>query len=87
MRPSGECHASYMQICACMNAAAGGPREGTSLTARAGVQNLSEGFHDVGLEIPRPLPHGVTVEAILPKRVTLRLRVVKESGMNPEPGT
>jgi hypothetical protein len=24
MRPPGECHASYMQICACMNAAAAG---------------------------------------------------------------
>ena len=61
--------------------------EGTSLNARADVQSLSEGVHDVGLEIPRPLPHGVTVEAILPERITLRLRVVKESGMNPEPGT
>jgi diadenylate cyclase len=61
--------------------------EGTSLTARADVQNLSEGVHDVGLEIPRALPHGVTVEAMLPERITLRLRVVKESGMNPKPGT
>jgi diadenylate cyclase len=61
--------------------------EGTSLTARADVQSLSEGVHDVGLEIPRALPHGVTVEAILPERITLRLRVVKESGMNPKPGT
>jgi uncharacterized protein (TIGR00159 family) len=61
--------------------------EGTSLTARADVQSLSEGVHDVGLEIPRALPHGVTVEAILPERITLRLRVVKDSGMNPKPGT
>jgi diadenylate cyclase len=61
--------------------------EGTSVTARADVQSLSEGVHDVGLEIPRALPHGVTVEAILPARITLRLRVVKESGMNPKPGT
>jgi diadenylate cyclase len=61
--------------------------EGTSLTARADVQSLSEGVHDVGLEIPRALPHGVTVEAIWPERITLRLRVVKESGMNPKPGT
>jgi uncharacterized protein (TIGR00159 family) len=61
--------------------------EGTSVTARADVQSLSEGVHDVGLEIPRALPHGVTVEAILPERITLRLRVVKESGMNPKPGT
>jgi diadenylate cyclase len=61
--------------------------EGTSLTARADIQSLSEGVHDVGLEIPRALPHGVTVEAILPERITLRLRVVKESGMNPKPGT
>jgi hypothetical protein len=51
------------------------------------MPNLSESFHDVGLAILRPLPHGVTVEAILPERVTLRLRVVKESGLNPEPGT
>ena len=61
--------------------------EGTSLTARADVQSLSEGVHDVGLEIPGALPHGVTVEAILPERITLRLRAVKESGMNPKPGT
>ena len=61
--------------------------EGTSFTARADVQSLSEGVHDVGLEIPRALPNGVTVEAILPERITLRLRVVKESGMDPMPGT
>jgi YbbR domain-containing protein len=60
--------------------------EGTSLTARADVQSLSEGVHDVGLEIPRPLPHGVTAEAILPERITLRLRLFKESGVNPKPG-
>ena len=30
--------------------------EGTSLTARADVQSLSEGVHDVGLEIPGALP-------------------------------
>ena len=61
--------------------------EGTSFTARADVQSLSEGVHDVGLEFPGGLPHGVTIEAILPGRITLRLRAVKESGMNPEPGT
>jgi uncharacterized protein (TIGR00159 family) len=60
--------------------------EGTSLTARADVQSLSEGIHDVGLEIPRSLPHGVTAEAILPERITLQLRVFKESGINPKPG-
>jgi diadenylate cyclase len=61
--------------------------EGTSLTARADVQSLSEGVHDVGLEIPRPLPHGVTVEAMTPERITFRLRPAKDSGMNPKPGT
>jgi diadenylate cyclase len=57
-----------------------------SLTARANVRSLPEGIHHVGLEVARPLPLGVTVEAISPERITFRLRLVNESGMNPKPG-
>ena len=60
--------------------------EGASLTARANVRSLPEGIHDVGLEVGRPMPLGVTVEAIWPERITMRLRLVNESGMNPKPG-
>jgi diadenylate cyclase len=61
--------------------------EGAPLTARADVRNLAEGVHDIGLGVPRPLPLGVTVEAISPERITFRLRPVKDSGMNRKPGT
>jgi diadenylate cyclase len=61
--------------------------EGAPMTVRADVRNLSEGVHDVGLGIPPPLPLGVSVEAISPERITLRLRPVKDSGGNPKPGT
>ena len=39
--------------------------EGAFLTARADVQNLSEGVHEVGLQVPGPPPVGVTVERYL----------------------
>ena len=59
--------------------------EGTSLTARADVQSLSEGVHDVGLEI-----HGRCRRCHGRGHIAganyLRLRVVKESGMNPSRG-
>jgi uncharacterized protein (TIGR00159 family) len=61
--------------------------ESASLTARANVLNLLEGVHDVRLEVPRPLPLGVTVERVSPERITFRVRLSNESGMNPKPGT
>jgi diadenylate cyclase len=60
-----------------------GSIEGAPLTAPVDVRNLAEGVHDIGLGVPRPLPLGVTVEAISPERITFRLRPVKDSGMNP----
>jgi diadenylate cyclase len=57
-----------------------------SLTAPVDVRNLSEGAHDVGLGVPRPLPLGVTVEATSPERITVRLRPVNDAGMTLKPG-
>jgi uncharacterized protein (TIGR00159 family) len=61
--------------------------EGASLTARANVQGLPEGIHDVGLEVAWRLPIDVVVEAISPDRIIFRLGLVKEAGVNPKPGT
>ena len=60
--------------------------DGAPLTAPVDVRNLSEGAHDVGLGVPRPLPLGVTVEATSPERITVRLRPVNDAGMTPKPG-
>jgi diadenylate cyclase len=56
--------------------------EGALLTARADVQNLSEGAQEISLRVPEPLPLGVTVEAISPERITCRLRSVKDTGVS-----
>lgn len=60
--------------------------EGALLTARADVQNLSEGVQEIGLRVPGPLPPSVTVEVISPERITFRLRPVKDAGVNSKPG-
>jgi diadenylate cyclase len=59
--------------------------EGALLTARADLQNLSEGVQEIGLRVPEPLPPGVKVEAISPERITFRLRPVKDTGVNSKP--
>ena len=59
--------------------------EGALLTARADVHNLSAGVHEIGLRVPGPLPLGVRAEAISPERITLRLRPVKDAGVNSKP--
>jgi diadenylate cyclase len=61
--------------------------ESAALAALVDVRNLSEGVHDIGVEVPRPLPLGVTVQAIFPERITFRLQPLKDAGMNPKPGT
>jgi hypothetical protein len=60
--------------------------EGALLTACADVHNLSEGIQEIGLRVPGPLPPGVTVQAISPKRITCHRRPVKGAGMNSKPG-
>jgi hypothetical protein len=60
--------------------------EGALLTARADLQNLSEGVQEIGLRVPGSLPLGVTVEAISPERITFRLRPVKDTEVNSRPG-
>jgi hypothetical protein len=60
--------------------------EGALLTARADVHNLSEGVHEIGIRVSGPLAPSVTVEAISPERITVRLRPVKDAEVNSKPG-
>jgi hypothetical protein len=60
--------------------------ESALLTARADVHTLSEGVHEIGILVSLPLAPSVTVEAISPERITVRLQPVKDAEVNSEPG-
>ena len=61
--------------------------EGEPLAARADAEDLPEGIHEIDIRAPRRLPSGVTVEAMSPQRITLRLQLVQHTPPDPEPGT
>ena len=47
--------------------------EGASLAAGADIGNLSQGVRDIALGVPRSLPRGITVDAVSPEQIAVRL--------------
>jgi hypothetical protein len=60
--------------------------ESEPLSARVDVQSLPEGIHMIAVGPPRRLPIGVTVEAMSPQRITLRLQLMQNTPANPKGG-
>lgn len=60
--------------------------ESEPLSARVDVQSLPEGIHTIDVGPPRLLPIGVTVEAMSPQRITLRLQLTQSTPANPKGG-
>ncbi len=50
--------------------------EGAPLAVRVDARNLSAGVHELSLTVVQPLPPGVTVEGIVPERISFRLRAM-----------
>jgi uncharacterized protein (TIGR00159 family) len=59
--------------------------EGEPLAARVDAEKLPAGVHIIDVGPPRRLPIGVTVEAMSPQRITLRLQPTQNTPANSEP--